>query len=70
MINKDSDSTQRRHIIQSDRNGFYFNMEREGQPEAMKYFREKPYAAAGGSLPGKVRIGRDGSKQGQSDILR
>ena len=36
----------------------------------MKYFREKPYAAAGGSLPGKVRIGRDGSKQGQSDILR
>lgn len=40
MINKDSDSTQRRHIIQSDRNGFYFNMEREGQPEALKYFRE------------------------------
>ena len=37
MINKDSDSTQRRHIIQSDRNGFYFNMAREGQPEALKY---------------------------------
>lgn len=61
MINKDSDSTQRRHIIQSDRNGFYFNMAREGQPEALKYFREKPYAA-GGSLPGKVRIGKVGSK--------
>lgn len=62
MINKDNDSTQRRHIIQSDRNSFYFNMAREGQPEALKYFREKPYATAGGSLPGKVRIGRDGSK--------
>ena len=62
MINKDSDSTQRRHIIQSDRNGVDFHMEREGQPEALKYFREKPYAAAGGSLPGKVRIGKVGSK--------
>lgn len=38
MINKDSDSTQRRHIIQSDRNGFYFNMEREGAAGSPEIF--------------------------------